>query len=153
MDGIGLKWVVEWRVQVRSRLEGVREIVLVQFARSARGANSAARQVLDEAIDAEVRVGIESPDRAQRRPAVIANEASVLAWDPDREAMPARFWASKWAQKDRDDNIRILVGMDFDEAVRRCVHARLLDDNGAFALLASIEAALDAHAASLPRIF
>lgn len=45
--------------------------------------------------------------------------------------------------------MRTLVGIDFDEAVRRCVHARLLDDPGALALLAAIDAALDAHAATV----
>lgn len=149
MDDVAVRWVIEWRVQARSRLEGVRAVVLVRFARSAQGASKAARQIVEEAIDGEVRIGIEGTDRAQRRPAVIANAASIVGWDPDQANLPARYWKSQWADTDRAANIRTLVSMDFDEAVRRCLHAKLLDNNGATALLAAIESALDAHAATI----
>lgn len=147
MDIDGRRWVIEWRVPVRSRLEGVRAVVLVRFARSAVGAGVAARDAADEAIDGEVRIGIESDDRAQRRPAIITNKASIAAWDAGQATLPARYWKSQWAEMDRTANARTLVGMDFDDAVRRCVHARLLDDGEAAALLATIDAALDAKSA------
>jgi hypothetical protein len=149
MDLGGLRWVIEWRASVRSRLEGVRPVVLVQFARSAEGACSAAQQVVDEAIDGEIRISIESQDRAQRRHAVIADKSSVMRWDWGQSTLPARYWKSKWAEAERAANIRTIVGMDFDEAVRRCVHARLLDDTAGAALLATIDAALDAYAGGI----
>ncbi len=146
MDGEARIWVVEWRVSVRSRLEGTREVVLARFARTAGGASATAREAVGHAVDGEVRIRIDSGMRTMRRPAIVADAKAVAMWDADATDLPARFWRSRWVEADRAANARTLIGIDFEDAARRCVHARLLDDEGAAALIAAIDAALDAHA-------
>jgi hypothetical protein len=135
------RWIVEWRVRVRSRLEGDRDVTLVQFARSADGARRAADHVIDSAIDGEVRLRIESGNRTLRRPPIITDRHGLKRWDATAP-LPSRLWESRWAEAERNAYARTLVGIDFEEATRRAVHARLIDDAGAAALLDAIEAAL-----------
>lgn len=142
------RWVVEWRVTVRSRLEGLREVTLTRFANTAEGAKTAACQALVEAVDGEVRITIESVVRSLRRSALVADEHSIAEWAANQTILPARFWRSRWLERDRVTHARTLVSQDFQDAARRCVHARLLDDEAAAALLDVIDAALDAHAGS-----
>lgn len=142
--------MVEWRITVRSRLEGPRDVVLADFARTAVGAFASARRAVCTAVDGEVRIRIDSADRAQRRPAIVAEANAIAGWDATVTDLPARFWRSRWMEADRIANARTLVGIDFEDAARRCVHARLIDEAGAATLLAAIDAALDAHAQRAP---
>ena len=135
------RWIVEWRVGVRSRLEGDRDVTLVQFARTADGARRAADRVIDAAVDGEVRLRIESGNRKLRRSRVITDRHGLKRWDATAP-LPSRLWGSRWAEAERNAHARTLVGIDFEEATRRAVHARLIDDAGAAALLDAIEAAL-----------
>lgn len=140
------RWVVEWRMRVRTRLEGPREVTLVAYARTAAGAKAIAMDVQTRAVDHETRLRIDGSGRSDRRPPIVADPNAIDGWNTDTAPLPERFWRSRWVEAERSAHARTLIGVDFEEAARRAVHARLIDDGGAATLLDAVEQAFEAYA-------